>query len=66
MSTRAYDTSMAQVRLTAGVDVDGIMVALGQAGRYHVRVFIMVALAAFQVGLLHTTYIFLAGSVPYR
>ena len=48
------------------LDVDGIMVQLGQAGRFHIFNYILLALPAFQVGLLHTTYIFLAATVPYR
>ncbi|KPJ16074.1 hypothetical protein RR48_06029 [Papilio machaon] len=48
------------------VDADSILRQLGQAGRFHLQVYVMVALAAFQVGLLHTTYIFLAADVPYR
>lgn len=48
------------------VDTDSIMRQLGQAGRFHLRVYVLVAFAAIQVGLLHTTYIFLAGRVPYR
>lgn len=49
-----------------GVDVEGVYRELGQAGCFHRRVFVLVALAAVQVGLLHTTYIFLAADVPYR
>lgn len=53
--------------LAAGeVDAESVVRQLGQAGRFHLRVYVLVALAAVQVGLLHTTYIFLAASVPYR
>lgn len=52
--------------LSCGVDADGVLRQLGQAGRFHLRVYALVALAAVQVGLLHTTYIFLAADVPYR
>lgn len=48
------------------VDADSVVRQLGQAGRFHLRVYVLMALAAVQVGLLHTTYIFLAASVPYR
>lgn len=48
------------------VDVDGVLQQLGQAGRFHLRTYFLVALVAVQVGLLHTTYIFLAADVPYR
>lgn len=50
----------------SGVDVDSVMRQLGVLGRFHRRVYPLVALAAVQVGLLHTTYIFLAGDVDYR
>jgi hypothetical protein len=53
-------------RLTCGVDADGVLRQLGQAGRFHLKVYVLVALAAVQVGMLHTTYIFLAADVPYR
>lgn len=52
--------------LSCGVDADSVLRQLGQAGRFHLRVYVLVALAAVQVGLLHTTYIFLAADVPYR
>lgn len=45
---------------------DIVMQELGQAGRFHMRVYVLVALVAVQVGLLHTTYIFLAADIPYR
>lgn len=48
------------------VDAESVLLQLGQAGRFHLRVYVLVALVAVQVGLLHTTYIFLAGRVPYR
>ncbi|KAF9417529.1 hypothetical protein HW555_005359 [Spodoptera exigua] len=48
------------------VDADSVVRQLGQAGRFHMRVYVLMALAAVQVGLLHTTYIFLAAGVPYR
>lgn len=48
------------------VDADSVVRQLGQAGRFHLRVYVLVALVAVQVGLLHTTYIFLAARVPYR
>lgn len=51
---------------SGGVDVDRVLGQLGQAGQFHLRVYVMVAVAVIQVGMLHTTYIFLAGSVPYR
>ncbi|PZC71373.1 hypothetical protein B5X24_HaOG204871 [Helicoverpa armigera] len=47
------------------LDADGVVRQLGQAGRFHCRVYALLALVAVQVGLLHTTYIFLAGRVPY-
>ncbi|KAH9633783.1 hypothetical protein HF086_005417 [Spodoptera exigua] len=47
------------------VDADSVVRQLGQAGRFHMRVYVLMALAAVQVGLLHTTYIFLAAGVPY-
>lgn len=50
----------------AEVDADSVVRQLGQAGRFHLRVYLLVALVAVQVGLLHTTYIFLAARVPYR
>lgn len=50
----------------SGVDVDSVMRQLGVLGRFHRRVYPLVALAAMQVGLLHTTYIFLAADVNYR
>ncbi|RVE51970.1 hypothetical protein evm_003436 [Chilo suppressalis] len=52
--------------LSCGVDADNVLRQLGQAGRFHLRVYALVGLAAIQVGLLHTTYIFLAADVPYR
>ncbi|CAH2084348.1 unnamed protein product [Euphydryas editha] len=52
--------------VTGDLDVDKLMCELGQAGRFHVRMYVLVALAAVQVGLLHTTYIFLAADLPYR
>ncbi|KAG7299214.1 hypothetical protein JYU34_017766 [Plutella xylostella] len=52
--------------LSLGVDVDGVMKQLGQLGRFHCRAFALLALVAVQVGMLHTTYIFLAGDVHYR
>lgn len=52
--------------LACGVDVEAVFRQLGQAGRFHARVLALAALAAVQVGLLHTTYIFLAADVPYR
>lgn len=48
------------------VNTDSVMRELGQAGRFHLRMYLLVALVAVQVGMLHTTYIFLAGSIPYR
>uniref|UniRef100_A0A2A4K7E3 Major facilitator superfamily (MFS) profile domain-containing protein n=1 Tax=Heliothis virescens TaxID=7102 RepID=A0A2A4K7E3_HELVI len=48
------------------LDADSVVRQLGQAGRFHCRVYALLALVAVQVGLLHTTYIFLAGRVPYR
>lgn len=48
------------------VSPDNVMRELGQAGRFHMRVYVLVAMAAVQVGLLHTTYIFLAADIPYR
>lgn len=48
------------------IDVERVYRELGQAGRFHVLGLALVALAAVQVGTLHTTYIFLAGDVPYR
>ncbi|KAL4709505.1 hypothetical protein ACJJTC_007236 [Scirpophaga incertulas] len=51
---------------SCGIDADAVLYQLGQAGRFHLRVYALVALAAVQVGLLHTTYIFLAADVPYR
>lgn len=48
------------------VQLDGVLRQLGAAGRFHRRVYVLVALAAVQVGLLHTTYIFLAADLPYR
>ena len=48
------------------VSPDNVMRELGQAGRFHLRVYVLVAMAAVQVGLLHTTYIFLAADIPYR
>lgn len=48
------------------VDPDGIMKQLGQTGKFHLRMYVMMGLACVQVGLLHTTYIFLAAGVPYR
>lgn len=50
----------------SGVDVDSVVRQLGVLGRFHLCVYPLVALAAMQVGLLHTTYIFLAGDVNYR
>ncbi|CAH0719743.1 unnamed protein product, partial [Brenthis ino] len=47
------------------VNSDSVMRELGQAGRFHLRMYVLVALVAVQVGMLHTTYIFLAGSIPY-
>lgn len=52
--------------LSCGVDAEAVVQQLGQAGRFHLRVYLLVAFGAFQVGLLHTTYIFLAGDIPYR
>lgn len=49
-----------------GVDVDGVVRQLGVRGRFHRRVYPLLALAAVQVGLLHTTYIFLAADVDSR
>ncbi|XP_075975360.1 organic cation transporter protein-like isoform X1 [Anticarsia gemmatalis] len=48
------------------LDPDSILRQLGQAGKFHLRVYLLVALAAIQVGILHTTYIFLAGRENYR
>ncbi|KAJ8716904.1 hypothetical protein PYW07_003531 [Mythimna separata] len=48
------------------VDAESVLRQLGQLGPFHLRAYALLALAALQVGLLHTTYIFLAGSVPYR
>ncbi|CAH2047611.1 unnamed protein product, partial [Iphiclides podalirius] len=48
------------------LEADAVLKQLGQAGRFHIRMYVMVAMATFQVGLLHTTYIFLAADVPYR
>lgn len=50
----------------SGLDVDSVVRQLGVLGRFHRRVYPLVALAAVQVGLLHTTYIFLAADVNYR
>lgn len=67
MCDKATDAKVqTQARLTCGVDADSVVRQLGQAGPFHLRVYAMVALAAAQVGMLHTTYIFLAGDVPYR
>lgn len=69
-ATRCSDivdsNEMAAGKAPSGVDVDSVMRQLGVLGRYHRRVYPLVALAAMQVGLLHTTYIFLAGDVNYR
>ncbi|XP_061714577.1 organic cation transporter protein-like isoform X2 [Cydia pomonella] len=46
------------------VDCDELLARLG--GWFRARVLLCAALAAVQVGLLHTTYIFLAADVPYR
>ncbi|KAJ0183566.1 hypothetical protein K1T71_001542 [Dendrolimus kikuchii] len=54
------------VQMSCGVDVDSVLRQLGQMGRFHVGVYLMAALVAVQVGLLHVTYIFLAADVPYR
>lgn len=48
------------------VDAESVLRQLGQAGRFHLRAYVLLALVAVQVGLLHTTYIFLAATVPYR
>lgn len=48
------------------LDVERVLRELGQAGRFHARALALAALAAVQVGMLHTTYIFLAADVPYR
>ncbi|KAJ8723060.1 hypothetical protein PYW08_002972 [Mythimna loreyi] len=47
------------------VDAESVLRQLGQLGCFHLRAYVLLALAALQVGLLHTTYIFLAGNVPY-
>lgn len=51
----------------AAGEVDGERV-VGELGVrwFHARVGLLVALVAVQVGMLHTTYIFLAADVPYR
>lgn len=46
------------------LDCDSVLAQLG--GWFRARVLVCAALAAVQVGLLHTTYIFLAADVPYR
>lgn len=70
-SVRSEPVSVSEVKssrsdLACGVDVESVYRQLGQAGRFHARVLALVALAAVQVGLLHTTYIFLAADVHYR
>lgn len=59
-------TSERESEAKGPVEADVVLKQLGQAGRFHIRVYVLVAFAAFQVGLLHTTYIFLAADVPYR
>lgn len=46
------------------LDCDAVLAQLG--GWFRARVLLCAALAAVQVGLLHTTYIFLAADGPYR
>ncbi|CAH2241418.1 jg15615 [Pararge aegeria aegeria] len=48
------------------VDPESVMRELGHLGRFHLQVYLLIALAAVQVGLVHVTYIFLAADVPYR
>ena len=53
-------------RARGEVDAESVLRQLGQAGRFHLRAYFLLALVGVQVGLLHTTYIFLAATVPYR
>ncbi|CAH2270037.1 jg17890 [Pararge aegeria aegeria] len=52
--------------LVQPVDPESVMRELSHLGRFHLQVYLLIALAAVQVGLVHVTYIFLAADVPYR
>lgn len=66
MGTSSVAVGMGGAAHGTQVQLDSVLKQLGQASRFHCRVYALVALAAVQVGLLHTTYIFLAGDLPYR
>ncbi|XP_038214161.1 organic cation transporter protein-like isoform X2 [Zerene cesonia] len=49
-----------------GVDAEVLMRELGQFRRFHLLNYVLVFLASFMSCIYYTSYIFLAGDVPYR
>lgn len=51
---------------SAGVDTERLMRELGQARRFHLTNYVLLALTVFVAALYATNYVFLAADVPYR
>ncbi|XP_022828155.1 organic cation transporter protein-like isoform X1 [Spodoptera litura] len=51
---------------SAGVDMERLMKELGQARRFHLGNYVLLALTVFVAALYATNYVFLAADVPYR
>lgn len=51
---------------SAGVDMEQLMQELGQARRFHLGNYVLLALTVFVAALYATNYVFLAADVPYR
>lgn len=53
-------------KFSGQLDSESILNQLGQTGRFHLCIFVLMGIVCIQVAQLHTTYIFLAAGVPYR
>lgn len=51
---------------SAGVDMEVLMKELGQARRFHLCNYVLLALSVFVAALYGTNYVFLAADVSYR
>ncbi|PZC71372.1 hypothetical protein B5X24_HaOG213517 [Helicoverpa armigera] len=51
---------------SGGVDTERLMRELGQARRFHLASYALLAVAVFVAALYATNYVFLAADVPYR
>ncbi|KAJ8716903.1 hypothetical protein PYW07_003530 [Mythimna separata] len=60
------ETVMEENKGSAGVDTERLMKELGQARRFHVKNYLLLALAVYVLAFYATNYVFLAADVPYR